>query len=140
MPNLWVWQDIILGSVAIFGNLTRIWLLLTPICCRNFLLATWYFWLLFDYFWKFGKKLVLKQFKTSFGLISLCFDVDIFAFGGFLKFGYFLRNFLATLILGSTAFLNQNKTANITKLLTILLFDKTAHEIGEQNKTVKLKI
>ena len=44
------------------------------------------FWLLglfgyfFGYFWKIGKKLVLNQFKTGFGSISLCFDVDIFAF------------------------------------------------------------
>ena len=34
----------------------------------------------FGYFWKFGKKLVLNQFKTGFGSISLCLDVDIFAF------------------------------------------------------------
>ena len=73
-------EKIKIVRVAIFGNLLRIWLLLTPICYKNFLLATWSFWLFFGYFWKFGKKLVLNQFKTGFGSISLCLDVDIFAF------------------------------------------------------------
>ena len=34
----------------------------------------------FGYFWKYGKKLVLNQFKAGLCSISLCFDVDIFSF------------------------------------------------------------
>ena len=60
--------QVISGQRTIFGDLSRIWLLLTPICYQNFLLATWSFWLL------------LKTWQTTgFGSISLCFNVDIFA-------------------------------------------------------------
>ena len=55
------------------GNLWPIWLLLTPICYQNFLMATWLLWLLF---WQLLK---IWQ-KTGFGSISLCFVVDIIAF------------------------------------------------------------
>ena len=60
-------------SVAIFGNFSRIWLLLTPFGDQNF---------------RFGYLSILATFclllkiwlKTGFGSFYLCFDVDIFAF------------------------------------------------------------
>ena len=57
----WFW--FVSSIVTIFGDLSQIWLLLTPIWYQNFFLATWPFWLLF---W-----LLLKTWqKTGFGVIE----------------------------------------------------------------------
>ena len=52
-------------SVARFGDLLRIWLLVNFGC-------------FFGYLEKFGYYPVLKQFKIGFYLIPLCVDIDIF--------------------------------------------------------------
>ena len=54
------WLQII--SVAKFGDLSWIWLLLTSFGYQNFLFGYLSFGYFFGYFWKFGQKLVLNRF------------------------------------------------------------------------------
>ena len=111
--NYKVWS-----SVAIFGDLSRIWLLLTPFGYQNFFLATcpfWpLFWLLLNIWLKTGFKPVLNRFWLLlfvlwcryFGLLEelwcryVGFSKVLWcrSFGVFQNLATFCSNFLATLV------------------------------------------